>query len=79
MSGLVLRLIYIRLMMSQALKISTLFPLTAFILVTFMPSAHAYIDPGTGSIILQAILGGGGVVYFVRLYWSRLKNLVTRR
>jgi hypothetical protein len=35
---------------------------------------HAYLDPGTGSIILQSILAGIAVAMGVlRLYWYRLK------
>ena len=36
-------------------------------------SAHAYLDPGTGSIILQLLLGGiaGGLV-IGKLYWHQL-------
>ncbi len=37
--------------------------------------ADAYLDPGTGSIILQMVLGGvaGGLVV-MRLYWARIKD-----
>ena len=37
--------------------------------------AAAYLDPGTGSIILQGLIGAiaGGLV-IIRLYWSRVKN-----
>ena len=35
--------------------------------------AYAYLDPGSGSMMVQLLLGGvaGGVV-LVRLYWGRL-------
>jgi hypothetical protein len=38
-------------------------------------NAHAYLDPGTGSIILQAILGAiaAGFSYCV-FYWNKVKN-----
>jgi hypothetical protein len=42
--------------------------------------AHAYLDPGTGSILLQGLIGavfGGWVA--ARLYWSKLKNFVGHR
>jgi hypothetical protein len=41
---------------------------------------QAYLDPGTGSIIIQAVLAGvvGGIA-LVKLYWSRLKGLMTGR
>ena len=38
-------------------------------------SAYAYIDPGTGGIIVQVILGGiGGLVLFFKLYWKKVKS-----
>ena len=37
------------------------------------PSAYAYLDPGTGSMILQVVLGGvAGLVVALRLYWHRI-------
>ena len=36
--------------------------------------SYAYLDPGTGSIILQSILAGIAVAMgMLRLYWYRLK------
>lgn len=36
-------------------------------------TAHAYIDPNSGSLMLQAILGGiAGLALVVRLYWRKL-------
>jgi hypothetical protein len=36
--------------------------------------AYAYIDPGTGGMLLQLLLGGvAGAAVIVRLYWQRLK------
>lgn len=36
--------------------------------------ANAYIDPGTGGLIVQIIAGGAaGLLVIVRLYWSRIK------
>jgi len=50
-------------------------------LMFFMPVyAHAYLDPGAGSMILQMILGGlAGVSLFVRLFWKRIKMTVLNR
>jgi hypothetical protein len=40
----------------------------------FATPSNAYLDPGTGSIILQSILAGIAVAMGVlRLYWYRLK------
>jgi len=39
--------------------------------------AHAYLDPGTGSIILQSLLAGIAVAIGVlRLYWHRFKTFL---
>lgn len=36
----------------------------------------AYIDPGSGSMLLQMLLGGvAGVAVAVRMYWHRLRGL----
>ena len=37
--------------------------------------AFAYLDPGTGSILLQGIIAGiAGAVIVLKLYWYRIKN-----
>lgn len=42
--------------------------------------AHAYLDAGTGSLIVQALLAGVvGVGTVAKLYWSRIRGLWTRR
>jgi hypothetical protein len=40
---------------------------------------HAYLDPGTGSIALQLLIGGAvAALATLRAYWSRLKAFATR-
>ena len=35
--------------------------------------AHAYLDPGTGSMLVQLLLGGvAGALVIGKLYWARL-------
>jgi len=42
--------------------------------------AHAYLDPGTGSIILQVLLGGvAGLALVGKLYWHKLLSLLGLR
>ena len=37
-------------------------------------SAHAYVDPGTGSYILQIVIAGlVGAAFTLRIFWKRLK------
>jgi len=41
--------------------------------------ASAYLDPGTGSFILQAIIAGlMATLFTIKLYWYRLKSFVLR-
>jgi hypothetical protein len=41
--------------------------------------AYAYLDPATGSIILQGLLAGiAGLMVVLRLYWSRVKAFFRR-
>lgn len=44
-------------------------------LAGFSAAAHAYLDPGTGSILVQSFLAGlAGAVAVVSLYWRRVKE-----
>lgn len=39
----------------------------------------AYLDPGTGSLVLQVIVGGIlGVGVIVKAYWNKIKSLFTK-
>jgi hypothetical protein len=43
-------------------------------LAAFSSAAHAYLDPGTGSILVQSLLAGiAGAIAVVGLYWQRVK------
>lgn len=45
-----------------------------FFYLSLLSNAHAYLDPGTGSIILQAILGGIAVsIATISMYYQRMK------
>ena len=50
--------------------------LQIFILLIFTSSAHAYIDPGTGSFIIQAIMAiGASIVIYLGYPIRLIKNL----
>ena len=50
----------------------------ALALFAISAPSHAYLDPGTGSIILQSLLAGIAVAMGVlRLYWHRLKTFIS--
>lgn len=53
---------------------------SALLLVLFTERpARAYIDPGSGSLLLQMILGGVAAVWVaVRLYWRRVASVFRR-
>jgi hypothetical protein len=42
--------------------------------------AYAYLDPGTGSLILQAVIGViAGALVALRIYWDRVKSFIKRK
>lgn len=44
-------------------------------LLVFSNETLAYIDPGTGSLIVQIIVAAFlGVSFFVKVYWKKLKQ-----
>ena len=46
------------------------------VLVLFPPSAHAYIDPGTGSYIIQiAIAGVAAGAFAIKMFWRKIRAL----
>lgn len=46
----------------------------------FVSDAFAYIDPGAGSIIIQAIIGMlAGIGITLKIYWSRIKEKIISR
>ena len=59
------------------MKLLLLIFLISFILTL---NAYAYIDPGSGSIILQALLGAlAAIGASISIYWSKFKNLFKRK
>ena len=56
-----------------------LFVLACLITLNLGAPAYAYLDPGTGSMLLQLLLGGfAGVLVVGKLYWHRIKAFVGR-
>lgn len=50
--------------------------LAALFIAASTTSAHAYLDPGTGSMLLQLLLGGiAGLAIAAKLYWYRFLSL----
>ncbi len=56
-----------------------IFLISFFLFILNYQNAYAYLDPGTGSIILQALLGLiAAVGATIGLYWQRFKNLIKK-
>ena len=57
------------------MKLSNIFLTSLFVFVLSTKSAHAYLDPGTGSFILQVVAAGAlGGLFAVKTFW---RNIVT--
>ena len=51
---------------------------TTFLYFYYSSSAFAYIDPGSGSIILQAILGFiAAAITGLSFYWNKVKIFIS--
>ena len=58
----------------RSVILSVLVFLACFI---FSEKAYAYLDPGTGSYILQLILAGLlGALFMVKTYWRNIKSFI---
>ncbi len=56
-----------------------IFGLVLLSAISFASPAHAYLDPGTGSMLVQMLLGGlAGVLVIGKLYWHRVKAFFGR-
>lgn len=58
------------------MKAYLLFALVLFLsALTFQPDAHAYLDPSSGSVLIQIILGGvAGFFVLLKIYWRRIRR-----
>jgi hypothetical protein len=49
-------------------------------LIMLRPTVFAYLDPGTGSMIVQLLVGGvAAVAVTAKLYWHRILRLLRIR
>jgi hypothetical protein len=59
--------------------LTTMLAMLVLSLFLFPGQAHAYLDPGTGSYILQIALAAiVGALFAIRLFWSRIKSFFGR-
>jgi len=49
------------------------------LLIASTRAAHAYVDPGTGSYVIQLLIAAlAGIALAVRIYWGRIKRFFSR-
>ena len=62
------------------ISIRTTFLLALLRALNLTHEAMAYLDPGSGSMMLQLLLGGiVGIGVIIRLYWNAFINLFRRK
>ena len=65
-------------MRSPTSRVSLVLFLTALFSAVPVASAHAYIDPGSGSYIFQLIVAGAlGAAFAVKVFWRRIWSFVS--
>ena len=51
--------------------------IAALAVLSLTGSAHAYVDPGTGSYFLQILIAGIlGAAFALKLYWRKLRGFI---
>lgn len=49
------------------------------VIILFPPKAEAYLDPGTGSYVIQMLAAGlFGGLFIVKTWWREIKHFVSR-
>ena len=48
-------------------------------LISYTSPAYAYLDPGTGSMLLQGLIGGiAAAIAFLSIYWQKVKAFFSK-
>ena len=56
-----------------------LYFISVIYLITFLSNAHAYLDPGTGSIILTAIISFLALMSLkIKIYFQKIKDFLEK-
>ena len=60
-------------------RLCSTFALALVLLATYEVPVHAYIDPGTGSMVVQGIIAAiAGAAVMIRMSWARIRGLFSR-
>lgn len=61
------------------MKIRKILIAVLLVQIIFCSEAKAYIDPGTGSFVIQALIAGvAGFLYALKLYWANIKTFFAK-
>ncbi len=59
--------------------VASIVTLNLFLLILVVRDSYAYIDPGTGSYLLQLMLAGLlGLVFTIKIYWHKIKTFLVK-
>ena len=49
-------------------------------LISYTSPAYAYLDPGTGSMLLQGLVAGlAAIISFLSIYWQKVKSFFIKK
>ena len=49
-------------------------------LITYTSPAYAYLDPGTGNMLLQGLIAGlAAIISFLSIYWQKVKAFFVKQ
>ncbi len=66
--------------MSTRARILAVVALVTVFTALWLPVANAYVDPGSGSFVFQALIGGIlAASVTLKLFWKRLVAVVSRK
>lgn len=64
-------------MLKKTLKLAFVF---ALIFLILPQKAHAYLDPGSGSYLVQILIASAaGAGYFLKMNWGKIKNFFLKK
>ncbi len=56
-----------------------MYPLILILSTFITHDAYAYLDPGTGSFIIQVVIGAiAGSLFFIKQYWQKIKTFLNK-
>ncbi len=63
--------------LNKALKLAITL---SFVFLIVPQKAHAYLDPGTGSYLIQIIIASvAGAGYFLKINWGKIKDIFSKK